>query len=118
MYRLAVLRKHKADSTPVKLEDSHTRPNLVEESFEFAKKLGKPMICTECCWGAMDDDAERARIVRANLQALKQYGIGFFPHALWTSGVADLHKGGLYMPFILEDGSLRPGHEVYNEFTQ
>lgn len=93
--------------------------NCIRDSFALAKKLGKPMMSTECCWGA-EDDAERASIVRENLQALKLYKIGFFPHALYTSGVADLHKykEGLYMPFILEDGSLRPGHDVYNEFAQ
>jgi hypothetical protein len=104
---------------PAKLEDNRVPVSCIAESFELAKKLGKPMMSTECCWGA-EDHAERAGIVRINLQALKQYKIGFFPHALYTSGVADLHKykDGLYMPFILEDGSLRPGHDVYNEFAQ
>jgi hypothetical protein len=107
-------------SIPAKLEDSTVPSNVIAVHFALAKQLGKAMMCTECCWSA-DDDAERAGIIRANLQALKEYKIGFFPHALHTSGVADLHKykeGGLYMPFILEDGSLRPGHDVYNEFAQ
>lgn len=106
-------------TTPAKLQDTLVPFSVVAESFELAKKLGKPMMSTECCWGA-EGHAERASIVRANLQALKQYKIAFFPHALYTSGVADLHKykEGLYMPFILEDGSLRPGHDVYNEFAQ
>jgi hypothetical protein len=91
----------------------------IDKVVELAKALRKPVICTECCWGAWDTgDAERVRYIRFNLQALKERGIGFMPHALWTSGVMDLHKGGLNMPFILEDGSLRPGHEVYNEFAQ
>ena len=92
---------------------------IVTNSFEEAKKLGRPMMSTECCWGS-PDDAKRVEIIRENLTLLKQYKIAFFPHALWTSGVADLHKyeHGLYMPFILSNGSLRPGHEVYNEFTQ
>jgi hypothetical protein len=104
---------------PAKLEDNRVPFSVITDSFEVAKKLGKPMMSTECCWGA-EDHAERASIVRTNLQALKQYKISFFPHALYTSGVADLHKykEGLYMPFILEDGSLRPGHDVYNEFAQ
>lgn len=87
---------------------------------KVAKDTGKPMMATECCWGSLDD-AERVEIIRANLQLLKQHKIGFFPHALWTSGVADLHRyplDGYYMPFILGDGSLRPGHEAYNEFTR
>jgi len=86
---------------------------------ELAKRINKPLLCSECCWGAWNTgDAERVRYIRYNLQALKERGIGFMPHALWTSKVMDLHKGGLNMPFILEDGSLRPGHDVYNEFTK
>lgn len=107
---------------PAKIEDNRVPVSCIAESFELAKKQGKPMMSTECCWGA-EDDAERVGIIRINLQALREYKIGFFPHALYTSGVADLHKSenhkdGLYMPFILEDGSLRPGHDVYNEFAQ
>jgi hypothetical protein len=108
-------------SSPGKVQDSGTPSSLIADSFESAKRLGKPIMCTECCWGSMDD-ADRVDIIRTNLQSLKQHKIGFFPHALWTSGVADLHKcedykDGLYMPFILGDGSLRPGHDVYNDFT-
>ncbi len=93
--------------------------SVVADSLALAKKLGKPMISSECCWGA-ENDAERVSIIRTNLQALKQYKMGFFPHALYTSGVADLHKykEGLNMPFILDNGSLRPGHDVYNEFAR
>ena len=106
-------------SNPARLQDTLVPFRVITDSFELAKKLGKPIMSTECCWGAADD-AERANIVRTNLQALKRYKIAFFPHALYTSGVADLHKykEGLYMPFILEDDSLRPGHEVYNEFAR
>ncbi len=107
-------------SIPGKLEDSRVPKSVVAESFEFAKKAGKPMMTTECCWGSYDD-AERVRIIRTGLGLMNEYGIGFFPHALWTSGVADLNNKNprkLYMPFILEDGSIRPGHEVYNEYTQ
>lgn len=104
------------------LKNSGVRDDLIKNSFEAAVKLGKPMMSTECCWGS-ENDAERVSIIRTNLQALRRYKIAFFPHALWTSGVADLHRSpnytqGWYMPFILEDGSLRPGHEVYNEFTR
>lgn len=103
---------------PAKLEDSLVPASCVTESLAFAKQSGKPILSTECCWGA-DADAERVNIIRTNLQILTQHKIGFFPHALWTSGVADLHRyaDGLYMPFILNDGTLRPGHDIYNEFT-
>ena len=88
------------------------------------EKLGKPAIATECCWGS-NDDAERVQFVRHDLGLLKAAGIGFLPHALHHSPVADLHRpvpsrqwGTMYMGFIEADGSLRPGHEVYNEFVQ
>jgi len=106
-------------TTPSKPEDSCVPFSVVPDSLAIAKRLEKPMMSTECCWGA-ESHVERTAIVRENLKFLKQYKIAFFPHALYTSGVADLHKykEGLYMPFILEDGSLRPGHDVYNEFAQ
>lgn len=89
---------------------------------EHLERLGKPAIATECCWGA-NDDAARVKYVRHDLGLLKQAGIGFLPHALHHSPVADLHRpvpgrkwGTMYMGFIEPDGSIRPGHEVYNEF--
>ena len=86
------------------------------------EKLGKPVIATECCWGT-NDDAARVAFVRHELGLLKQAGIGFLPHALHHSPVADLHRpvpgrkwGTMYMGFIEPDGTIRRGHEVYNEF--
>jgi len=88
------------------------------------EKLGKPAIATECCWGA-NDDALRVKYVRHDLGMLKAAGIGFLPHALRHSAVADLHRPvpgrdweTMYMAFIEPDGSVRPGHEVYNEFAE
>jgi len=87
------------------------------------ERLGKPAIATECCWGS-NDDATRVKYVRHELGLLKQAGIGFFPHALHHSMVADLHRPvpgrqweSMYMGFIEPDGSVRPGHEVYNDFA-
>ena len=89
---------------------------------ERLKLLGKPAIATECCWGS-NDDAERVKCVRHDLGLLKAAGIGFLPHALHHSPVADLHRPvpgrkweTMYMAFIEPDGSIRPGHGVYNEF--
>ena len=91
---------------------------------QLAKDLGKSLISSECCWGSLDD-AERVQRVRDELGALKNYKIGFFPHALYESYVADLHRPQYgfvdkpgYMAFINMDGSLRAGHEVYNEFAR
>lgn len=90
---------------------------------EHLKKLGKPAIATECCWGS-NEDATRVQYVRHDLGLLKQAGIGFLPHGLHHSPVADLHRPvpgrtwgeTMYMGFIEPDGTIRPGHEAYNEF--
>jgi hypothetical protein len=89
---------------------------------EHLGRLGKPAIATECCWGS-NDDAKRVEYVRHDLGLLQDAGIGFLPHALHHSRVADLHRPvpgraweTMYMGFIEPDGTVRPGHEVYNEF--
>ena len=112
--------KEPPNSCPDKLKHSNViRIGLVEEAFDYAKKLRRPIISTECCWGDMED-GDRVEIIVTNLRALEKYKIAFFPHALWESGVADLHKydEGLYMPFILKDGTIRSGHGIYNEFAR
>lgn len=85
-----------------------------------AEELGKPVIITECCWGA-DTDEERGKIVDLELGHYADLGIGFLVHALYPSPVADLHpldgvNPSMYMPFLLEDGSIRPYHEVFNRY--
>lgn len=86
------------------------------------ERLGKPAIATECCWGS-NDDSVRVQYIRHDLTLLRQAGIGFLPHALHHSWVGDLHRpvagrkwDTMYMAFIEPDGTVRPGHEVYNEF--
>jgi hypothetical protein len=88
----------------------------------------KPILSSETCWGAMDD-MERKRIIQATLEPLKRHEIGFLAHALYASGVAGLHIpanyqavfGGMLqnpetMQFINADGTLRPGHDVFNDY--
>ena len=88
-----------------------------------SKKFDKPLITSECCWGSLDDK-ERERFISVALSTFKKYGVGFVAHALWYSGCADLHDpcdgrvtdniGNLC--FIRKDGTLRPHHEIYNDF--
>ena len=92
----------------------------VARLLETAASLEKPVIITECCWGA-DTDGERAEIVREELSHYSRAGIGFLVHALYPSPVADLHpldgvNPGMYMPFLERDGSVRPGHECFNQY--
>jgi len=86
--------------------------------------LKKPVVASECCWGSLDDEV-RALIVEGALDGLTKLGVGFLPHALYTSPVADLHLPDLgpvanpgYMAFIRMDGSLRPGHDIFNKYAE
>jgi len=88
----------------------------------FAQKVKKPLVATECCWGALDD-AVRVESVRYTLEQLKKRQIGWLVYLLHHSRIADAHGPG-YGPvggpenlsFIGPDGSLRPGHDVFNRF--
>lgn len=99
-----------------------TLRDILDEYVDFAADVGKPLLATEACWGSLDDD-QRAEIVRVTLSELKARGIGWLAYALHHSLVPDLHRpefgpvgGPGYLGFIEADGSLRKGHEVFNEF--
>ena len=94
----------------------------LDDYVQFARSVDKPLIATETCWGATDD-AKRVEIIRYTLECLKSRGIGWLVHLLHHSLVADAHRiefGPLSAPgnlaFIEADGTLRPGHDVFNEF--
>ena len=95
----------------------------VKEFAEEARRNAKPLITSECCWGSLDDK-HRASLIRGALSVFVKYGVGFVAHALQYCGCADLHDpcDGRVTPeignlcFINKDGSLRPYHEVYNDF--
>jgi len=89
---------------------------------ELREKTGKPLFCSESCWGNVDD-AKRVEILEFNLRELNRREIGWFIHALAHSPIADLHRpeagpvqGPGVMHCIEPDGSIRPGHEVINEY--
>jgi hypothetical protein len=95
---------------------------MLDADMNYARKVGKPLIATECCWGDMND-AVRAESVRYTLEQLTRRGIGFTAHLLHHALVADAHRPEFgyvgapgYMAFVEADGSLRLGHEVFNEF--
>lgn len=90
----------------------------------------RPILSTETVWGAPDDSV-RTGILRDTLSVLKANGVGFLPHALMTSGVADLHllKPGApnewgdlpppnSMAFLNADLTLRAGHGAFNDYAQ
>ena len=94
----------------------------VQLNVDFAKEKNKQLLVTETCWGANSDSA-RAEIVRYTLEVLSQHRVGFLAHALHYSNIADLHDesdglacGAGNMAFITKDGTLRPGHGIFNDY--
>jgi hypothetical protein len=88
----------------------------------FARARGKPLLATETCWGSLDDDA-RAANIRYTLGELAARDIGWLAYVLHHSLVSDAHrpefgpaKGPGNLAFIEADGTLRPGHGVFNDF--
>jgi hypothetical protein len=92
---------------------------------EFDKAgIEKPVMSNEACWGSLDD-ALRVEIVDASLDTFVELGIGFTPHALQESLAPDLHRPEYghvgwpgFMAFVMMDGSLRPGHDVFNKYAE
>jgi len=109
---------------PPKPEQLHE--DEIREVLGYIDTLGKPTICTECCWFA-DTDEERAALVKHDLALFNKLGLGFCAHALRESPVFDLHPitdaddnsgvGGAYMAFIDKNGDIRKGHEIFNDYT-
>ena len=97
--------------------------NTVKRFANEAKEDDRPLICSECCWGSLDHK-KRADMIKVTLDMFKKYGVGYIAHALQYSGCADLHDpcdgrvtddiGNL--AFTLKDGSMRPYHEIFNEY--
>lgn len=94
----------------------------LDEEAAFAERAGKGLISTECCWGDLDD-AVRVENIRYTLAQLDKRGIGWLVYLLHHSLIADAHRpehGPIgppgYLAFIESDGSLRPGHDAFNEF--
>ena len=94
---------------------------ILDLCVNYSKLVGKPLLATETCWGAIED-TERVAIISGTLKELAARNIGFLPHLLHHSMVSDGHRpefGSVNRPgfhFIERDGSLRPGHEVFNDY--
>lgn len=95
---------------------------VLDACLAVAHEAGKPLLATETCWGALDD-AARVAIIRYTLGELVKRRVGFLAYLLHHSLIADAHRpeyGPVGHPgnlaFIEADGSLRPGHAVFNEF--
>jgi hypothetical protein len=97
--------------------------SFLDGCLAVAGDAGKELVANETVWGARDD-AKHVEVMRYTLGELSRRGIGFTVHALHHSLIADLHRdafGPVGRPeclhFIEADGSLRQGHEAFNEFA-
>jgi len=95
---------------------------LLDDAVALSERVQKPLLVTETCWGSLDD-ATRSEVVSYTLGELRKRNIGWLAYVLHHSLVADCHRpefGPVANPgnlaFIEADGSLRPGHDVFNEF--
>ena len=86
----------------------------------IAADYRKPLLCTECCKGSFDD-RERGEQARRDVESMQRHRVGWLLWQLVESRFitgskerADgnsMHPNQGYMPFILKDGTTRPGHE-------
>jgi hypothetical protein len=97
--------------------------NYLDACVAIAERAGKELIANETVWGARDD-ATHVEVMRYTLGELAKRDIGYTVHALHHSLVADLHRDEYgpvgwpeWLHFIEADGSLRAGHEAFNEFA-
>ena len=95
---------------------------MLDDYVAFADSVNKPLIATETCWGSVDD-AKRVIVISYTLEQLKKRGIGWLAYILHHSLIADAHRAEFgpvgepgNLAFIEADGSLRPGHEIFNAF--
>lgn len=99
--------------------------DILDFQKSYSNKANKSILATETCWGSVDC-AWRCNNMKINLEALIERNIGFVVHGLYHSKVADLHPvsdGPIYddmgqFNFIKLDGSLRDGHELFNEYCK
>jgi len=98
--------------------------DFLDELVEFAASVGKPLLASETVWGSLDD-AQRVDTLRFTLDALTRRGIGFLCYGLNHSVSSDLHRPAYgtvgsagTCAFIEADGTLRAGHEAFNDFAK
>jgi len=86
--------------------------DMLDDYTVFAREVNKPIVATETCWPSQDDTWHVDNI-RFTLTELKRRHIGWIGAKLHQSP-----EGRDELPGepIRADGTLRPGHEVFNEF--
>jgi len=99
----------------------------VDTHIKFANEKGKPLICTETCQGSLDD-AVRQECITRSLGILKRKGIGWYAWQLCAGEMVSSRRDRTdanakpgdrgYMCFVLEDGTVRPGHSIVRELNK
>jgi hypothetical protein len=91
---------------------------------DYANSQNKPMVISETGWGSLQDE-ERVKTLHIDLSTANARKLGWLIHALQHSYVADLHRpeygpvnGPGYMGCIEPNGSMRPGHEIINDYLK
>jgi len=104
------------------MNDEVSYTSLLDDYIDFSVQVNKPLIATEACWGSLND-TERVQIIKTTLGHLKQRKIGWLVYLLYESRIADAHGPELgpvgapgNLAFIKIDGSLRAGHDVFNQY--
>ena len=94
----------------------------LDHHLALAEEKGKPLLVTETCWGSTNDK-HRVEIIKYILGELKKRKIGWLAYVLHHSQIADAHRAEFgpvghpgNLSFIEADGTLRPGHEVFNDY--
>ncbi|MBS3762057.1 MAG: hypothetical protein KGZ25_02015 [Planctomycetes bacterium] len=103
-------------------DDREQYENHLDADVDFARNVGKPLLSTETCWGHLDDE-KRVETIRYTLGEHVDRDIGYLVYLLHHSLIADAHRpeygpvgNPMNLAFIEADGSLRAGHNVFNEF--
>ena len=98
---------------------------LCDWALGFAREKGKPLIANETCQGSLND-ATRVEIIKKTLGSLETRGIGWCVWQLHGGKMVSSNRKNTdnncrpgddgYFAFIEPDGTLRPGHEIFNDF--
>jgi len=100
---------------------------MTDKFVEAANQQNKPLIVSETCQGSLDDKT-RSECVAKSLGVLKRKGIGWYAWMLCASEMVSCRRDRTdnnalpgdrgYHAFMLEDGTIRPGHEIVWELNR
>jgi hypothetical protein len=99
----------------------------IDAFMEIANSQNKPLIVSETLQGSLDDSV-RKECIQKSLGILKRKGIGWYVWQLCAGEMVSARRDRTdnnarpgdrgYMCFMLEDGTIRPGHDVIKEINR